>query len=351
MGFFDELGNFFTGKCGIVTRISPRSCDPGWAFWDADLTTISCVENCGSHSGKNYNSRAADNVSCWLTNAGPLTIPIPPFSQVPPKCGYDYDEIDSLCYKKCPYSKDPIKAKLGARLQHIPGMPYNCMGDKGISYTTQNAPVKWQGKGSYEAGCERRRVKEVIKDQNGNNITVDKKKKDNNGNIEKDKYGNDMYEMEDEKIKISSLCYKRCSDVYGPCYVQAPGAGLFCVPQKLYSYRPAIADPACPSDYAFDGVQTCNNSYIFQRYNKATTGVQCPNGHDNVAGLCYHKCPTFEAYVNGKITTIQTGKIGLAGQCSPPHNGGYKASYQPAGSPVYFPGIYTKVRKVGYSTK
>ena len=344
---YNEVNNAFSKlgglQCsgGIVTRYSERKCDPGWAYshWDP-LNIGLCYENCKG----NYETRPYDVTSCW--NKTPLVLPITDVKF--PTCGEDRENIDGLCYYRCYMDGDTKKEQL----RHVPGAPYQCMGSRGLHYFTKTSPVLWQGKGSYEATCGERDVTEDKIDENGNVTKVIVMAKDKNGNIVKDASGNPIPVREEARVRIASLCYRKCSDVYGSCYIQAPGAGLFCTPKKGYSYIPPLADPACPKSYSFDGVTMCRNNYIPNRYTKPTTELQCPDGHDNVLGLCYKKCPTIDVNVNGVTKTIQLGKIpGGLGFCSPPHNGGFKISYQPAGSPIFFPGIYTKIRKAGYSTK
>ena len=334
---------------GVITRKAPRDCPTGYSFndfWDPAHIGL-CYKDCDSNPDPSkpenlgYRSLNWDIATCWSEK--PATKPIT--NQRFFTCANDRENVDGLCYKKCPYRDNDI---LKGSIPRVPGVPTHCMGDRGLYYTTITAVVHSQGKGSFEAECKKRVKTEIDKD--GNKVPVIEK--DKNGDIVKDSKGNPIYVMEDEKVKIASLCYKRCSDVYGKCYVQAPGAGLFCTPAKGYSYIPPIADPACPEGYAFDGVNTCNNSYIPQLYFPDTAEIKCSKGHDNVLGLCYEKCPKVDLNINGNMVSTQLGKIPLGvGFCAPPHGNGYPPFYQPAGSPVSFPGIYSKVRKVAYSSK
>ena len=56
-------------------------------------------------------------------------------------CDDNKDTVDSLCYDKCP-----------AGLHHTPGMPYQCIGDRGISYTTSAGSLMGCKKGEIKDG-------------------------------------------------------------------------------------------------------------------------------------------------------------------------------------------------------
>ena len=212
------------------------------------------------------------------------------------KCKSELDNVDGLCYKKC-----PTKAN-GNSIDtfRVPGVPTNCQGSRGLNYETQHEPAKVNGKKSFEAECKSNREKK------------------------------------------DSLCYLKCDDKYGECYRANPNAVTECMPKKGVSYLPNFAD--CPDGYTFDGGLMCVNSYVPRTYAKKTVTADCTGNRDQIAGSCYDKCPSIDDGKGGKIQLKHAD--GMPTQCVPPRGVTY-----PALVLSYVPETYAKKRAVAMSTK
>ena len=212
------------------------------------------------------------------------------------KCKSELDNVDGLCYNKC-----PTKAN-GNTIDtfRVPGVPTNCQGSRGLNYETQHQPATVRGKKSYEAGCK-----------------SDREKKD-------------------------SLCYLKCDDKYGECYRANPNAVTECMPKKGVSYLPNFAD--CPDGYTYDGGLMCVNSYVPKTYAKHTITADCTGNRDQIAGSCYDKCPKISDGKGGEIQLKHAE--GVPTQCVPPRGVTY-----PALVLSYVPETYAKKRAVAMSTK
>ena len=212
------------------------------------------------------------------------------------KCKSELDNVDGLCYKKC-----PTKAN-GNSIDtfRVPGVPTNCQGSRGLIYETTHEPAKVKSKKSFEAGCKSNREKK------------------------------------------DSLCYLKCDDKYGECYRANPNAVTECMPKKGVSYLPNFAD--CPDGYTYDGGLMCVNSYVPKTYAKHTITADCTENRDQIAGSCYDKCPKISDGKGGEIQLKHAE--GVPTQCVPPRGVTY-----PALVLSYVPETYAKKRAVAMSTK
>jgi hypothetical protein len=214
----------------------------------------------------------------------------------PATCKSELENVDGLCYKKCPTKADGYEIDT----RRVPGAPTQCQGSRGLSYETKFIGATINGKRSFEAGCKSNREKK------------------------------------------DSLCYLKCDDKYGECYRANPGAVTECMPKKGVSYLPNFED--CPSGYTFDGGLMCVNSYVPRTYAKKTVTADCTGDRDQIAGSCYDKCPKIR---DGKGGEIQLKHLeGVPTQCVPPRGGTY-----PALVLSYVPETYAKKRAVAMSKK
>lgn len=257
-------------------------------------------------SGSEYTELNNTNTTCYKKcspgykmTAGTCygdTLPIT--DTTPATCPSGMELIGGFCYNECPSDKE-----------RVPGAPTQCVPKThGLTYRIDTSVPITRSKYSYEAGCHSNRE------------------------------------------KAESLCYHKCSDVYDECYITEPGAPTFCIPKRgELTYRPKFL--TCPDGYNFNGVTSCENTYVPKTYAKKLIKGKCPNGDVNINGLCYKDCPTIDVNVNGNTTKIKLQHIpGLPGQCAPPHNGGFYASYAAEGAPFVVPMFYPKIRKVAFSS-
>ena len=228
-------------------------------------------------------------------------------------CRDDTDQIGLLCYKKCPilpYAQlnDEEKKKWATRadydkandndkptLDRVPGIPTQCQGRRGLNYITENHVPKTYGKGAHEAGCRSNREKK------------------------------------------DSLCYKKCEDLFGQCFVPNPGAPTECMPSRGISYVAPFE--RCTDGLVDNGASMCANNYVPKTYGKGNVEADCSDGYDKVDGLCYEKCPEGMCHVDLMPT-----------QCARPRDGKCPLSYS-VGLPAYIPKIVGKIRAVEFSKK
>lgn len=209
-----------------------------------------------------------------------------------PSCRSESEKIGALCYRPCP-----------GGLKRVPGIPTQCIGDRGISYVTDTKPAVVTLK-IYEPHCKSNRVKK------------------------------------------DSLCYKKCEDEWGKCFIANEGAATECVPNRGLSYIPPVT--GCGDELSYDGTSMCNNNYIPETYEKGYITASCGSNRDRVGVACYEKCPTI---TDSKGEKIQLGHItGIPTQCGPPRGNNYPLTYA-IGLPSYFPQTVFKVRTVAMSTK
>jgi hypothetical protein len=228
-------------------------------------------------------------------------------------CRADTEQIGALCYKQCPIlpygqlnddekKKWPTRADYDKaddnnkpRLERVPGIPTQCQGRRGLNYITENHIPKTYGKGAHEAGCRSNREKK------------------------------------------DSLCYKKCEDLFGQCFVPIPGAPTECMPSRGISYVAPFE--RCTDGLVDNGASMCANNYVPKTYSKGNVEANCSEGYDKVDGLCYEKCPEGMCHVD----LIPT-------QCARPRDGKCPLSYS-VGLPAYIPKIVGKIRAVEFSKK
>jgi len=312
------------------------NCDSGYTYNDPNLP-VSCIPN-NSSKGLIYTQTNNKKPSCNPSNTdpnnalelvdslcynkcptgktrgvgaptecyGPKGLSYKPYTEIPKiksksskpaTCQSDLENVDGLCYKKCPTKADGYEIDTS----RVPGVPTQCQGSRGLNYETKHEPAKVKGKNSFEAGC-----------------LSNREKKD-------------------------SSCYLKCDDLYGECYRANPDAVTECMPKKGVSYLPNFAD--CPDGYTVDGTGlSCVNNYVPRTYAKKTVTADCTGDRDQIAGSCYNKCPTIDDGKGGKIQLKHAD--GMPTQCVPPRGVTY-----PALVLSYVPETYAKKRAVAMSTK
>ena len=279
------------GDCGSYESCIGGDCIPGIKSGNAPLRCPNgfSLESSGCYSNCPDGYYSTGIGTCQ--NRKPLTKTIDPNSTKParPRCDDGYELVSGMCYRTCPEGTT-----------RVPGAPTQCQGPRGLSYITKTATPTIHSKKSKAAGCK------------------------------------------DNRELIDSGCYVKCDQKFDQCYINNPAAVTGCMPKKGNSYMPAIK--GCPEGYAFDGVASCNNTYVPKSYGKKMIKPECTGNRDSINGLCYNKCPTITGS-DGKQIQLKH-QDGVPTQCIPPRGQTY-----PAIVLSYVPKTYGKPRAAAYSSK